>query len=507
MHGAPLVVLVCRSRAASWQDRAIITFYNNLRRPISFKHDLSSGGKERGRVASQTSLCDLAHGDTKIKEFSCGGYFFLWQICLWLAQCRRQTVEQQERKKNKMQISNILVLSQNGERKNHDKCVLSPATLRKTVSLLCYVMREFLVWFFAAPRRANAFVPRVSFLWHFYCGILPYFLPPTNWRRQTSWSTYLLFLENLRFIANFFFRLSSLLLLLQMPHTVPTVPTASSFAIDMYSTYADSFDLSFLKSDETQVSTSSNGKKRTTITVAEVASQLSPCYIPTTVFPDSQQQLAKKPAWNVAMDEDTPSSGSMFYNNNNNNGSHYKANLYTCPLPSPPQDSVSSSVMSPPMAAWAIKQEHLILPPSPPESDGAFESDVDIVKNESDTEPCIDIEYFLKSSFDSMNQISSTTSTNSTSNKTSSSSSNLRKAALDHQFLRECLQDTSFQKKHNLRPIALESLFGGWNLRGDIEPVISLALEQAKCDIRATCSELDISPGESCVKTLRVIIW
>lgn len=127
---------------------------------------------------------------------------------------------------------------------------------------------------------------------------------------------------------------------------------------------------------------------------------------------------------------------------------------------------------------------------------------MDVVKNESSaspssidyadsTESCIDIEYFLKSSFDSMNQISSTSVSSS-----SSCNSRISSSKQDHQFLRECLQDTSFQKRHNLRPVALESLFGGWNLRGDIEPVISLALEQAKCDIKATCSALDISPGE-----------
>lgn len=274
-----------------------------------------------------------------------------------------------------------------------------------------------------------------------------------------------------------------------MPHTVPT-----DFAIDMYATYADSFDLSFLKSDNgseivsqsaTTTPTSSIRQKRTKVTVAEVASQLSPCYIPTTVFNAEQQSSAN------AMDEDAPVPAFVL-------AAYKTTNLYTCPLPSPPQDTVqSTSVMSPPpaykcnggdnMATWVreIKQEHLILPPSPPESDSAFESDADVVKNESDAEPCIDIEYFLKNSFDSMNQISS------------SKSNNNNKKSQDHQLLRECLQDTSFQKKHNLKPIALESLFGGgWNLRGDIEPVISLALEQAKCDIRATCCELDISPGK-----------
>ena len=66
----------------------------------------------------------------------------------------------------------------------------------------------------------------------------------------------------------------------------------------------------------------------------------------------------------------------------------------------------------------------------------------------------------------------------------------------DHQLLRECLQDTSFQRRHNLKPVALESLLGGWESRGDIEPVISLAIEQARRDVEDTCAQLNISPGK-----------
>lgn len=297
--------------------------------------------------------------------------------------------------------------------------------------------------------------------------------------------------------------------------------------MDIYASYADSFDLSLLKNDaEEQISRKSQCN---TAANAILASQMSPEYIPATIFPDSMQSLKKSLAWNansnqtnsqqqdcVAMEEDPP----MFSAQNIHS---YKTNFYSCPLPSPPQEttvsSSTSSIASPPAytqhlfnSHMNIKQEHIILPPSPPESDAAFESDADIVKNEPtdnnnvNTEPappppptCIDIEYFLKSSFDSMNQssISSNNNDNESDNNTSD-----KKHQQDHQLLRECLQDTSFQKKHNLRPVALESLFSGcgWNIRGDIEPVISLALEQAKCDIKATCAALDISPGESIIK-------
>lgn len=300
-----------------------------------------------------------------------------------------------------------------------------------------------------------------------------------------------------------------------------------SFSMDIYASYADSFDLSLLKNTAEECATNSSGsninrKNQNSANVAIVASQMSPEYIPATIFPDSMQSLKKSLAWNmnssqtnnsqqqdcVAMEEDPP----MFSSQNIHN---FKANFYSCPLPSPPQEttvsSSTSSIASPPAytqhlfnSHMNIKQEHIILPPSPPESDAAFESDADVVKNEptettTTTEPptCIDIEYFLKSSFDSMNQSTSNSNNNSISDN-DSDKKHQQQLQQDHQLLRECLQDTSFQKKHNLRPVALESLFSGcgWNLRGDIEPVISLALEQAKCDIKATCAALDISPGE-----------
>lgn len=66
----------------------------------------------------------------------------------------------------------------------------------------------------------------------------------------------------------------------------------------------------------------------------------------------------------------------------------------------------------------------------------------------------------------------------------------------DYQLLREHLQDLSFQKKHNLKPLPLESLFADdWDVQDDIEPVISLALEQARKDVEQTCLTLNISTG------------
>ncbi len=78
----------------------------------------------------------------------------------------------------------------------------------------------------------------------------------------------------------------------------------------------------------------------------------------------------------------------------------------------------------------------------------------------------------------------------------------------DHQVLREFLTDTTFQRKHNLKPLALESLLG-WTTenRTDIEPVISLALEHAKREVQQTCSLLNISPDPQQWSRQQVQLW
>lgn len=201
--------------------------------------------------------------------------------------------------------------------------------------------------------------------------------------------------------------------------------------------------------------------------------------------------------------------------------------FYPSPLPSPPQDSPASVVPSistappatliyPPSPCpsieqnfhnFSIKQEYHILPPSPPESSGAPSPACSDIKSEPETDTestFIDFNSLLKKS---INFVETSTSPppksikpphNSPVQQQQSQQQQQinKKPAQDHQLLREYLQDTSFQRKHNLKPLALESLIGGLGARGDIEPVISLALEHAKRDAQATCAILKISPGE-----------
>lgn len=81
----------------------------------------------------------------------------------------------------------------------------------------------------------------------------------------------------------------------------------------------------------------------------------------------------------------------------------------------------------------------------------------------------------------------------------------------DHILLRSALEDTSFQKRLNLRPVPLElgtvkmeESSGGTSGAGgdeglatpDIDRVLSLAIEQSKRDVDSTCTVLGISPGK-----------
>lgn len=78
----------------------------------------------------------------------------------------------------------------------------------------------------------------------------------------------------------------------------------------------------------------------------------------------------------------------------------------------------------------------------------------------------------------------------------------------DHQLLREVLRDTSFQKKYNIKPIDFGFIGGDIKMeepdenaqrdlmRENIEPVLSLAIEQMRKEVDTTCAALGISPGE-----------
>lgn len=97
------------------------------------------------------------------------------------------------------------------------------------------------------------------------------------------------------------------------------------------------------------------------------------------------------------------------------------------------------------------------------------------------------------------------------------------KPETDHRLLREVLKDTSFQKKYNLKPFDIgglgtafkteikmevvdspepgkshdgEDVCGVESMQDNIEPMLSLAIEQLKEDVHNTCTVLGISRGK-----------
>lgn len=158
--------------------------------------------------------------------------------------------------------------------------------------------------------------------------------------------------------------------------------------------------------------------------------------------------------------------------------------------PISPATTVHSSPSPCPSIDYSnIKQEQqLFLPPSPPDSNGVPSPQSIHCDNYK-------VEQFDEQSYANQAVLSPNCNENAIDIKFLLESANSREQKQqDHQVLREFLQDTTFQRKHNLKPLALESLFGGLTQQGDIEPVICLALQHAKQEVQATCNALKISP-------------
>lgn len=296
-----------------------------------------------------------------------------------------------------------------------------------------------------------------------------------------------------------------------------TVPSTATHGSDSYSAYADNFDLSLLPMDLDDV-----------IDMPVHVSQMSTKLLPRTLTPEMNGPLFIDPkAGAVAHDiPHSPAYAGMHYQ-------QYHADLqcYPTTLPlSPPQEpfvtifppspspSIEHSIgntCSPTSATIKTEQFGMcgvngLYPPSPPDSNGApspihYHCHTDIKTEPYDIgpEPCLDIDALFTNAMNcivtpnTMNQQSTKTELLSTS-AYNSDQNTVNGDTKDHQLLREYLQDTTFQRKHNLKPLALESLFvGDWGVRDDIEPVISLALDHARRDVRSTCALLNISAGES----------
>lgn len=282
-----------------------------------------------------------------------------------------------------------------------------------------------------------------------------------------------------------------------------SAPSDSYTPPDHYNVYANAFDLSLLPTSDGDVPhipqpphvLPQQSSNLTGATTSELNITIDD-YIPTTVF----QHFAVKT-------ETICASSPQYFTSSAANG--HDSSFFTIFPPSPTPSHYHESGAT--ANTTVIKQEFSTLfPPSPPDSYGSLSphhqhrhptgaspapSSVSATSSEvSDTE-CIDIDSLLLDA-------------------TTADEHDQRFEPFlqqqDHQLLREFLQDTTFQRKHNLKPLALDALLmgGSWDTNGgcgghgdcddvdDIGSVISLALEHARKDVQRTCAALHISPGE-----------
>lgn len=272
----------------------------------------------------------------------------------------------------------------------------------------------------------------------------------------------------------------------QTPTTATSTTTTTT--TDQYASYAyaENFDLSLLPED---------------------------AGIPTTVYQYNAPQIKIESAWDsVIAAAPTSSSISTFASTSAHQlippPPAYPHSAYPSPQSSPQQTEFASfaygkfngsyDCLNSPCpsldAASSIKQELHILPPSPPESNCETPSPRSACSDTGSgikTEPLdADVEFI------DLNTLL----------QPAQQPAQLLDIKPSHQLLRECLEDTTFQRKHNLKPLALESFIGGLaEVRGDFEPVISLALEHAKREADAICAELQISQGKYSVQHTALI--
>ncbi|KAJ6648064.1 DNA-binding protein D-ETS-4 [Pseudolycoriella hygida] len=248
-----------------------------------------------------------------------------------------------------------------------------------------------------------------------------------------------------------------------MPQIVP----AGLYSPDTYSVYAENFDLSLLPADgEVLLCPQSQ--------LSNNQSPQSNDYIPATIFHDSPIKVEKNNWSNL------PFTSNQQFQYNNSLGSQPREPFITVfpPSPTPSIDCTQTQ--------FHIKQEYMdLLPPSPPDSNCAPSPRSDIKsENDFETETCINIDSLLQRSFDAFES-----------------------KKQDHQLLREYLLDTTFQRKHNLKPLDLDSLIAEWINRGKIEPLFVLALEQFRKDHVQTCAALNISPDPQKWTKAQVQSW
>lgn len=349
-----------------------------------------------------------------------------------------------------------------------------------------------------------------------------------------------------------------------MEETMPqTVPSAGFTPPCDYSNFADNFDLSLLPGGDQPVSPSTQFYPQSFETEKLFQPKIITSFCPSPqseqesdleqLAPDFQTLLvpddAKKYTGNIYLDVPSPYSPiSQGLLSPNEKFTNYRDSNY---YPSSPEQSVytpsPNSVYStspcgedylhkqfikketspvPNFYKFTVKEESFLLPTSP----------ASYTSNSSDNQICLQIDNtdvlnllidkeIKKETTDSFNSYQNTRTLRQLLEKDikSPESQTVPEQPKDHKLLREALSDTSYLKKFNIKPIEFEfwrdikmeepeqdDLMRSCNeeiVKGNIEPVLDMAIEQLRKDVNNTCTALGISPDPSQWDSASVLSW
>ncbi|XP_052872302.1 DNA-binding protein D-ETS-4 [Anopheles cruzii] len=287
--------------------------------------------------------------------------------------------------------------------------------------------------------------------------------------------------------------------------TPQTVPAAGSSytSSDLYASYAELFDLSLVPNDgEVPLSP----QQQSLPLGPSPAGSSSPEYIPATIFHDvpaggpmhqlKQEHLGTTPSsWS---DTWSVSSGYLSCGSVSNPGS--------------PESPASSYGLldHPHHQQWSAATTLQPPPPPPYEQQQTIKSEY-----ESGPETSIDLESLLGDAPSPYPPVPATIvklepgagHPYSSFQSAGPSPPPPQDTGKGFQILREHLQDTSFQRRHNLKPLELDSLIGGLTTHADIRPVFEFALQEVKATMQAICTELGISSDPKQWSTVTVHQW
>uniref|UniRef100_A0A182V454 ETS domain-containing protein n=1 Tax=Anopheles merus TaxID=30066 RepID=A0A182V454_ANOME len=293
--------------------------------------------------------------------------------------------------------------------------------------------------------------------------------------------------------------------------TPQTVPAAGNYTSDVYASYAELFDLSVNLSNDGEVPLSPQSQLHQQQQQQSYGGQpaQSPEYIPATIFHDVPMQPMKQEhpstAWSDSWSSSSSSSGYSSC------GSIISSN------PASPESTASSYGLLDHPHQQTGHQHRTVSPYHHHQQHQAGSLlDQPIIKTEYDSgaETSIDLESLLGDSSPYHHQSQSPSPgfvkvepnySGPLEQPPSGTASKPQTGGF--QILREHLQDTSFQRRHNLKPLELDSLIGGLTTHADIGPVFEFALQEMKNGMQATCTELGISSDPKQWTTAKVHQW